>query len=106
MAKREVIELLKKYITLLNSAGISVSRAFLFGSYSNDTATDSSDIDIMIVSDKYDETDDIAIGKTWKLTRKINTKIEPFLIGIKKFNDDNSSPLVSMIKTQGIEINP
>lgn len=106
MAKREVIELLKKYITLLNSAGISVSRAFLFGSYSNDTATDSSDIDIMIVSDKYDETDDIAIGKTWKLTRKINTKIEPFLIGLKKFNDDNSSPLVSMIKTQGIEINP
>ncbi len=106
MAKREVIELLKEYITLLNSAGISVSRAFLFGSYSNDTATDSSDIDIMIVSDKYDETDDIAIGKTWKLTRKINTKIEPFLIGIKKFNDDNSSPLVSMIKTRGIEINP
>ena len=104
MAKEEVIELLKKYIILLNAEGISVNRAFLFGSYSNDSASDSSDIDIMIVSDKYDETDDIVVGKIWKLTRKINTKIEPFLIGLNKFKNDNSSPLISMIKTKGIEI--
>ena len=104
MAKREVIELLRKYIILLNAEGISVNRAFLFGSYSNDTASDSSDIDVLIVSDKYDETDDDVAGKIWKLTRKINTKIEPFLIGIKKFKDDESSPLVSLIKTKGIEI--
>ncbi len=104
MAKREVIELLKRYIILLNAEGISVNKAFLFGSYSNNTASDTSDIDIMIVSDKYDETDDIVVGKIWKLTRKINTRIEPFLIGLKKFTDDDSSPLVSLIKTKGIEI--
>ena len=104
MAKREVIELLRKYIILLNAEGISVNRAFLFGSYSNDTASDSSDIDVMIVSDKYDETDDVVAGKIWKLTRKISTKIEPVLIGIKKFRDDNSSPLVSLIKTKGVKI--
>ena len=104
MARSEVIELLKKYVLLLNSEGISVNKAFLFGSYSNDTATDSSDIDIMIVSDKYDENDDLAIGKIWKLTRKISTKIEPFLISNLKFREDNSSPLISMIREQGIEI--
>lgn len=104
MATREVIELLKKYVILLNAEGISVNRAFLFGSYSTDNSSESSDIDVMIVSDKYDETDDVAVGKIWKLTRKINTKIEPFLIGLKKFREDNSSPLVSMIKTSGIEI--
>ena len=104
MAKREVIELLRKYVILLNSEGISVNRAFLFGSYSNDTASDSSDIDVMIVSDNYDEFDDDIAGKIWKLTRKINTKIEPYLIGVKKFRDDNSSLLVSMVKSKGIEI--
>ena len=104
MAKREVIEILKKYVSLLNLEGISINKAFLFGSYSNNTASDESDIDIMIVSDKYDETDDDAIGKVWKLTRKINTKIEPFLIGIKKFKEDNTSPLISLIKAKGIEI--
>ena len=104
MAKSEVIELLKRYILLLNTEGISVYKAFLFGSYSTDTASETSDIDVMIVSDKYDENDDIAAGKIWKLTRKVNTKIEPFLIGMNKFQDDNSSPLVSMIKMNGVEI--
>ena len=104
MARSEIIELLKKYILLLNSEGVSVNKAFLFGSYSTDTATESSDIDVMLVSNKFDENDDLIIGKIWKLTRKINTKIEPFLIGNKKFNEDNSSPLISMIKDKGIEI--
>ena len=104
MAKKEVIELLRKYILLLNAEGISVNKAFLFGSYSNDSASDSSDIDVMIVSDKYDETNDLIAGKIWKLTRKINTKIEPFLIGLNKFRNDDTSPLISMIKDKGIEI--
>jgi predicted nucleotidyltransferase len=104
MARSEIIELLKKYVLLLNSEGVSVNKAFLFGSYSTDTATESSDIDVMIVSNKFDENDDLIIGKIWKLTRKINTKIEPFLVGNKKFNEDNSSPLINMIKDKGIEI--
>ena len=104
MATSEVIELLKNYILLLNTEGISVYKAYLFGSYSTNTASEMSDIDVMIVSDNYDETDDETAGKMWRLTRKINTKIEPFLIGINKFNDDSSSPLVNMIKSNGIEI--
>ncbi|MEI6576779.1 MAG: nucleotidyltransferase domain-containing protein [Bacteroidota bacterium] len=104
MARTEVIELLRKYVFLLNSEGISVTKAFLFGSYSDDTANENSDIDIMIVSDLYNEQDDQIIGKIWDLTRKISTKIEPFLIGTKKFTEDNTSPLINMIKTKGIEI--
>ena len=104
MATSEVIELLKKYILLLNTEGISVYKAYLFGSYSTNTASEISDIDVLIVSDKFDETDDEAAGRIWRLTRNINTKIEPFLIGKNKFNDDSSSPLVNMIKSNGIEI--
>ena len=104
MAKGEVIELLKRYILLLNSNGISVYKAFLFGSYSTNTATEASDIDVMIVSEKYDETDDEAVGKIWKLTRMVSTKIEPFLIGKNKFISDDNSPLIEQIKRQGIEL--
>lgn len=104
MVRSEIIELLRKYVMLLNLEGVSVNKAFLFGSYSTDTASESSDIDVMIVSDKYDENDDMIIGKIWKLTRKINTKIEPFFIGDRKFREDNASPLINMIKDKGIEI--
>ena len=99
MAKAEVIELLIKYILLLNSNGIGVCKAFLFGSYSTNTATDASDIDVMIVSENYDEADDEAIGKIWKLTRLVSTKIEPFLIGKNKFISDENSPLIEQIKS-------
>lgn len=104
MDKAEVIELLKKYISLINSDGIAVYKAFLFGSYSTNTATEASDIDVMIVSEKYDESDDEAVGKIWKLTRLVNTKIEPFLIGKNKFISDDNSPLIEQIKTKGIEL--
>ena len=104
MATEEVIELLKRYILLLNSEGISVKKAFLFGSYSVGMQNDASDIDLMIVSDKYDETDDVAIGKMWRLTKKVNTKIEPFLIGLKKFDADDMSPLLASIKQNGVVI--
>ena len=82
MATREVIELLKKYIGLLNEEGISVNRAFLFGSHANNTASETSDIDVLIIPNNYDESDDATAGKIWSLTRKINTKIEPLIIGL------------------------
>jgi len=104
MSKAEVIELLKKYILLLNSNGINVYKAFLFGSYTTNTANEASDIDVMIVSEKYDESDDEVIGKIWKLTQLVSTKIEPFLIGKNKYNSDDNSPLIEQIKTKGIEI--
>ena len=104
MSKEEIIALIKRYVEILNSEGFSVRKAFLFGSYSTNTATDNSDIDVMIVSDKFDENDDVAVGRMWLLTRKINIKIEPFLVGIKKFKEDNTSPLLSTIKLNGIEV--
>jgi len=104
MDKAKVIELLKKYILLLNSNGISVYKAFLFGSYSTNTATEASDIDVMIVSEKYDESDDEVVGKIWKLTRLVSTKIEPLLIGKNRYDSDDNSPLVEQIKTKGIEL--
>ncbi len=104
MAKNEIIETLKKYVLLLNSEGLSVSKAYLFGSYLSGKESDDSDIDVMIVSDKFSENDDLIIGKAWSLTRKINPKIEPFFIGKKKFETDHSSPMIQMIKTKGIQI--
>jgi len=78
VAKREIVEILKKYIFVLRSEGIIIEKAYLYGSYLSNTATDESDIDIMIVAENED--DNLA-GKIWSLTRKVNSKIEPYLVG-------------------------
>ncbi|MEB2783128.1 nucleotidyltransferase domain-containing protein [Algoriphagus persicinus] len=104
MAQGEVIELLKNYIQLLRSEGISVSKAFLYGSYSNESATDQSDIDVLLVSDGFEESNDRLAGKVWRLTRQINSRIEPILMGTEKYEDSDNSPLLAKVKESGIQI--
>jgi len=77
-------------------------KAYLYGSHLYNTATKDSDIDLMIVTDK--EYDDYLVGKIWSLTKKVNSKIEPFLIGSNRFNSNDDSPLVDLAKRTGLEI--
>jgi predicted nucleotidyltransferase len=102
MAKNEVIAIIQTYIYLLRSEGIKVEKAFLFGSYLTNTATSESDIDLMIVTDN--DTDDYLAGKIWNLTRKVNSRIEPFIVGTKSFYSKDNSPLVDLVKRIGLEV--
>lgn len=104
MAQNEILEILKKYCQLLNLTGILVEKAFLFGSYSRGNSTPESDIDIMIVSTAFDNCDDLIKAKAWRLTEKINLKIEPYTVGLKQFLTDDVSPLLQIVKQEGIEI--
>jgi predicted nucleotidyltransferase len=104
MEQGTVINLIKRYLLLLDTEGIPVSKAFLYGSYAEHTANDDSDIDLLIVADNFDNADDMLIGKIWYLTKKINTKIEPYLISTNRFYQDDTSPLIQLVKQYGIEI--
>ena len=102
MAKNEVIAILKTYIYLLRAEGISVDRAFLYGSYLTNSATTDSDIDLMIVTENGN--DDFLAGKIWNLTKKVNSKIEPFLVSTNRFYNSNNSPLIDLVRRTGLEI--
>ena len=102
MAKTEVISILKNYIFLLRAEGILVDKALLYGSYLTNTAHEESDIDLMIVTEN--EENDYLSGKIWSLTKKVNSKIEPFIVDKKRFYSNDDSPLIDMVKKTGLEI--
>jgi len=104
MAQREVIEILKQYCSLLNTSGIPIERAFLYGSYAKNEAHKDSDIDILLVSKLFDCDDDELKIKAWSFTRKVDTRIEPYTVGLSHFLKDDASPLLQQIKLDGIEI--
>jgi len=66
---------------LLNEAGLKVQKAFLYGSFARNEANADSDIDVMLVSENFNNNDLKLKAKAWQLTRKADLRIEPFTIG-------------------------
>ena len=104
MAKDDVIILLREYIILLKASGIPVTKAFLYGSYARNEATENSDIDIMVISEIFDQHNDKIRAKAWIVAEKTDVRIEPYMIGLHKFLSDDVSPLLQIVKREGIEI--
>ena len=105
MVKDEVIGKVKEYIRILNESGLTIDKAFLYGSAARNEETADSDIDILLVSRDFDDrTDDRVFGLIWRLTRKVDSRIEPYAIGLQRFNQDDVSPLLQIVKREGIPI--
>lgn len=84
-------------------SGIPVQKAYLYGSYRNNNATENSDIDILVISDSFENNDKLR-AKAWLLTDQVDARIEPYTISLKKFLNDDVSPLLHIIREEGLEI--
>ena len=105
MDRKETISKISEYIKILNESGLLIEKAFLFGSASRDEEHEGSDIDVMLISKRFDDsTDDLAYSLIWKLTRRIDSRIEPFAVGLSRFDNDEVSPLLQIVKKEGIPI--
>ncbi len=60
---KNIINVVKKFRTVVETAGIPVEKMILFGSYAKGTAHSDSDIDIAVVSKKfgYDDIDEMQL---------------------------------------------
>ena len=105
MDRKETLNKVSEYIKILNESGLLIEKAFLFGSAARDKAQEGSDIDVMLVSRRFDDsTDDLAYSLIWKLTRRIDSRIEPFAVGLSRYQNDDVSPLLQIVKKEGISI--
>ncbi len=105
MDRKETLSKVSEYIRILNDSGLLIDKAFLFGSAARNDWTEGSDIDVMLVSRRFDDnSDDLAYGLIWKLTRKVDRRIEPFAVGLSRFDNDEVSPLLQIVKKEGILI--
>ena len=104
MVDKQIIKKITKYVNLIKDLGISTEIIYLFGSFANNTNTKDSDIDLMIVSKDFDKMNDRLAGKLWSLTKKVDSRIEPYFIGLERYNTDQVSHLIQIIKQEGIKI--
>ena len=79
MDKNEAIKLAEAYKGLV-SEHFAVTDVILYGSYSNGTQREDSDIDIAVVVDEVTGNYFDTVPLLWKLRRQISNLIEPVLI--------------------------
>lgn len=104
MSQIDAINIIRAYLKVLKQAGITIDKAFLYGSYASNEAKEDSDIDLMLGSSMFDTDDDYILSKPWLYSTKVDHRIEPLSIGLQRFISDNSSPIIEIVRQTGIEI--
>lgn len=101
-AKKIVYEHVKQYVEELRKRNIKIDQAYLFGSYVKGTATQWSDIDVALLTNKF-------IGDSFdfkfllmKIAREIDLDIEPHPYLIAEFKKEN--PMTAEIIKTGVRV--
>ena len=105
MAEIEVLARIRLYLDTVQRLGIPVARAVLFGSRARGTADEWSDIDLVVVSPVFDgPKGPAAIDTLWRACAVTGGYIEPVACGVKRWEEDDGSPLLAIARTEGIDV--
>ena len=100
--KKEIADIIEKYVAIIKE-NYDVVAIILFGSYAKGTEHKDSDIDIAVITDdiKTDTFDEEV--KMTLLRRKIDSRIEPHIISVSDYENDET-PFVVEVKNTGIKV--
>ncbi len=106
MAKESVIDTIKIYLKELSRIGVPVKQAILFGSFANETNHKWSDIDLIVISDKYDnDFNREDINLLWRTAARTDNRIEPIAVGSNRWKNDDESTIIEVARREGIVVN-
>ncbi|KKS32534.1 MAG: polymerase, beta-like protein region protein [Candidatus Amesbacteria bacterium GW2011_GWA2_42_12] len=94
----------KKFINELTTAGIPVTKVYLYGSYAKGNAKSYSDIDICIISPNLGKDLVDEMVKLRQISRRVDDRIEALPFGIDDI-DNPYDPLAAEIRRFGTQIN-
>ena len=63
---------------------------------------ETSDIDLMLLSESLNDDDVQKKGHAWVLTRQVDSRIEPLLVSHKRFQSDEGSPILEIVRKAGM----
>ena len=102
MANRRIVKSVKDYLKAVTLKGIPVKYGVLFGSYARGQEHEWSDIDLLVVSPRYDKKwthKDWA--KLWVIAAHTDVRIKPIPVGEKQFNEDDTSVIIEVARQEG-----
>ena len=102
MVDESVVKTVKMYLRAVQKEGIPVKAGVLFGSHATGKAHEWSDIDLVVISPKFDEQRERQdIDLLWYIAAKTDSRIEPIAIGEKQFAESRDSMIIEIARREG-----
>jgi predicted nucleotidyltransferase len=102
VARKTVIKLVQKYLKYVSEQGIPVKYGVLFGSYAKGKENELSDIDVLVVSPKFDEQHThVEYENLFIYAGRTDSRIEPIPVGEKQFADDHTNMIIEIARREG-----
>jgi len=106
MAEESIIKSIRKYLNELQRLGVPVKFGILFGSHARKNTNRWSDIDLLVVSPRYDEAYNREdINMLWRTAACTDNRIEPVPVGLHRWETDDESTIIESARREGILVN-
>ena len=102
-----IVEPIQRYLRAVDADGIRVRFGMVFGSWAANKADEWSDIDLVVVSPRFDgliTNDDV--DRLWQISARIDSRIEPVPCGERQWNEDDSSAILEIARRHGEQVTP
>ena len=102
MVDGSIVASIQRYLRALRENGIDVRFGVVFGSCSRGEADESSDIDLLVVSPRFDgprSRKDVDL--LWRVAARSDSRIEPIACGERQWEEDDSSAIVEIARRGG-----
>jgi len=105
MVEAAIIESIQRYLSVLNEQGVPVAFGVVYGSHVNGDIGEWSDIDLLVVSPRYDqERSREEWANLWFLASRVDPRIEPIPCGEIEWREDDSNLIIDAARREGVVV--
>ena len=105
MVDEAIVGAVSRYLAALRDLGIDVRFGVIFGSHATGQADEWSDIDLLVVSSRFDSPHARKdIDALWDATVDIDNRIEPIACGLRQWEQDDVSTIVEIARREGRQV--
>ena len=105
MVDEGIVSVVGRYLTALRHRGIEVDFGVIFGSHVTGEADEWSDIDLLVVSPRFDTAHARKdVDTLWDATVGIDNRIEPIPCGLRQWEEDDVSTIVEIARREGRQV--
>ena len=105
VVEQSVTKSVRGYLEKLRQAGLEPRFGVLFGSNVTGNADEWSDIDLVVVSPRFDSmTSQKLVNTLWHIAARTDARIEPIPCGEKQWEEDDGTPILEVARREGIKI--